>query len=426
MPGPGAYWVGDEEKREALEVLESGRLSRYGLEGDPGFLGKVLAFEKEFANYIGVGYCQAVSSGTGALMASMAALGIGPGDEVIVPGYGFIGSISAILMMRATPVLCEVDESLTMDLGDAKRKTTARTKALMPIHMLGNPCDMGPIMEYAKGRGLYVIEDCCQAAGASYRGKKVGAFGDIAAFSLNIFKTMTAGDGGAVVTNDPGLYKRAFAFHDQGYEPDGPGLKIGAGSIIGINLRINELTGAVALAQLRKLDRIVARLREQKAMLKSAISGIPGISFRKLNDENECATLLVFYLGDKQKAERAAAWLGTETLDRSGWHVYSNMEQLFNMQADSSYACPVMYDGQGSGDGQGSSDGQGSVDGQNGGARYSRHMLPQTDALLERAINISIGVVDKGLGSGFGININSNDNEIKQVADIIRNALSGL
>ena len=156
MPGPGAYWFGDEERKEVMDVLETGYLSRYGLEEDTDFKQKVVTFEKEFAGFIGINHCIAVSSGTGALMACLAALGIGPGDEVLVPGYTFIASISAIITMKAIPVLVEIDESLTMDPEDIIKKITKKTKAILPVHMLGNPCDMNAIMKIARDNNLYV------------------------------------------------------------------------------------------------------------------------------------------------------------------------------------------------------------------------------------------------------------------------------
>ncbi|GAG39613.1 unnamed protein product, partial [marine sediment metagenome] len=242
--------------------------------------------------------------GTSALITSLATLGIGPGDEVIVPGYTFIASISSIIYAKAIPILAEIDESLNIDPRDIRKKITKRTKAIMPVHMLGNPCDMDSIMEIAEEFGLYVVEDSCQALGATYKGKKLGSIGDIGAFSLNIYKTITTGDGGVVVTDDDNLYERAFGFHDQGHKPYRMGLEIGHRSLIGMNLRINELTGAVALAQLRKTDNIISILRDKKRKLKNAISGNKKLGFRKINDEGEIATLLTLLFKDKQNCRK--------------------------------------------------------------------------------------------------------------------------
>ena len=308
--GPGSFLFGEEEKKELMDVIESGYLFRYGAEDDPKFKKKVFAFEKEFAGFSGAEYCVAVNSGTGALMCCLAALGIGPGDEVIVPGYTFIASISTIILSRAIPVLAEIDESLTIDPEDIKKKITKKTKAIMPVHMLGNPCDMDKIMEIAGEHGLFVIEDCCQAAGSSYKGKKVGTIGHMGAFSLNKFKTITSGDGGMAITNDPNLYERAFGFHDQGHKPNRTGAEVGNRSIIGMDMRMNELTGAVALAQTRKLDAILAVLREKKIKLKNEIKNTPEIGFRKINDSDECATLLTLLFKDKETADKFGEKIG--------------------------------------------------------------------------------------------------------------------
>jgi len=391
MPGPGAYLFGDEERKELLDVMESGYLSRYGEENDPRFKHKVVDFEREFAKLVGVKHCVAVSSGTGALMTCLAALGIGRGDEVIVPGYTFIASISAILLMNATPVLAEIDESLTIDPNDIEKRITPRTKAIMPVHMLGNPCDMDKIMKIARKHKLFVIEDCCQAAGAKYRGKSVGSIGDIGGFSLNVFKTITAGDGGMVVTDNDERYELAFGFHDQGHKPLRMGLEVGKRSIVGMNFRVNELTGAVALAQVRKIPYILETLKEKKNKLKNLIAGTPNFTFRKINDEEgECHTLLTLLFDTKKKADTFGERIGTKTVAHSGWHVYNNMEQILKA------------------------------------LNIKPHCLPQTDSILERAINVSVGVVDAGLGAPFGINILSTDKEIEAVAAKIKECAKDL
>ena len=161
--GPGSYTFGDEERKELLDVMEGGHLYRYGKEGDPTFKKKVITFEKEFAQYIGRKYSVAVTNGSNAIINALATYGIGPGDEVIVPGYTFCASIGMIVWARAIPVLAEIDESLNLDPDDIESRITEKTKAIMPVHMMGNPCDMDKIMAIAKKHNLIVIEDCCQA-----------------------------------------------------------------------------------------------------------------------------------------------------------------------------------------------------------------------------------------------------------------------
>ena len=407
--GPGSYVFGEEEKKEIMDVIEGGYLFRYGTEGVDGFQHKVASFEKELEQKLGLKHAIATSSGTGALLCCLAALGIGAGDEVIVPGYTFIASISSIILSNAIPVLAEVDDSLTIDPIRIEELITERTKAIMPVHMLGNPCDMDRIMKLANKHNLYVIEDCCQAFGASYKGKPVGNFGDIAAYSLNVFKTITAGDGGAVVTNDDLLYERAFGFHDQGHKPSRMGVEVGNRSMIGMNMRMNELTGAVSLAQLRKLDNILSTLREKKARLKRHLVGLPKINFRTLNDEaGECATLLTLLFDTPALAEKFCEQIGGKPIAYSGWHVYNNMEQVLNKVTGAAANCP--YDCP-----------KYSVE-----REYHKHMLPQTDFNTGRAVNISVGVVDKGLGSGYGININSTLAEIDAVGERLREIILAL
>ena len=386
MAGPGAYWVDDDERREVLDVLDGGHLYRYGDLDDPKFKRKVLTFEKEFAEYSGAAYCQATSSGTSSILISLNAIGVKPGDEIIIPTYTFIASYGAAIFIGAVPVLCEIDESLTMDPEDLERRITPKTKAIMPVHILGNPCNMDAIMDIANRHGIMVVEDCCQACGASYRGKKVGTFGELGAFSLNLNKTITAGDGGMVITDNRQYFEHAFAMQDQGHKPMGGGLSVMPPSILGLNFRINELTGAVALAQLRKIDRILSTLHQKKQKLKDLISDIPGTRFTHLNDaEGECATLLTVIFDSAERAAKVSNILGTHTVDDTGWHVYSNMDQVNRHLKE--------------------------ID-----RPHDLGAYPRTDELLKRSINISVGVVDDGLGAGWGININSTDEEIEEVA----------
>jgi dTDP-4-amino-4,6-dideoxygalactose transaminase len=392
MAGPGAYSFGDEEKQEVMDVLSSGYLSRYGSLDDPAFKHKVYSLEQEFSDYIGVRHTIAASSGTNALFIALLALGLKEGDEVLVPGYTFVASIGSIIYARATPVLVEVDDSLTIDPIDLERKITKKTKAIMPVHMLGNSCDMEKIMEIANRYNLAVIEDGCQAAGGSYKGQYLGSIGNVGAFSLNQHKNIAAGCGGLLVTNDDMIYERAFAIYDQGHKPNRSGKEVGERSLIGLNFQINELTGAVALAQVRKLDKMLSILRKNKRILKDKIRGIPGVGFRSINDEEgDCATMLTVIFETKEMAESVSRRLDSKTLIHSGWHVYSNMEQI------AKHKTPVEEWSQPS--------------------RYvSRGDLSQTDDILSRSMNISVGVVDGGLGSAFGINILSDEKDIERVA----------
>jgi len=387
MPGPGSYLVGKEEIKELMDLMESGHLFRYGNLNDPNFKHKVHTLEEEFAEYSGVPYSVATSSGTSSLLIPLFALGAKPGDEVIVPAYTFVASYSAIIFAGFTPVLAEIDESLTLDPKDVEKRITPKTRAIMPVHMLGNPCKMEKIMDIAEKHNLSVIEDCCQAAGASYKGKKVGTMGLAGAFSLNVFKTITAGDGGIIITGDQEMYEHIFAIHDQGHMPSRTGVEVGERYILGLNFRTNEVTGAVALAQLRKIDMICSILQDKKQKFKQLISGAEGFRFRTLNDEaGAIATVCTVIFDSKEKADAVCMALGTDTVDHSGWHVYANMEHILHHFKKI-------------------------------GRPVQKGSFPVTDDILSRSINISIGVVDGGLGAGWGLNIHSTDEEIEQKAE---------
>jgi dTDP-4-amino-4,6-dideoxygalactose transaminase len=379
--------IGEEEKKEILEVLEAGYLFRYGSAENPAFKAKVYNLEQEVAKLVGVPYAVAVNSGTSALLVAMCGLGVGPGDEVIVPGYTYVASMAAIIWARAVPILAEVDRTLNLDPADVRRKITPRTKAIMAVHMLGNPARLDELKAIASEHKLYLIEDCAQAFGASYKGRIVGSFGEAGAFSFNANKTITAGDGGMVVTRDENLYRRFFGIHDQGHVPLRMGLELGRRPFVGMDFRLTELQAAVLLAQLRKLDKMLAHLRANKKRFKTALADLPGLEFREITSpEGECATLLTVFFPSAQMASQVAKELGTKVMADSGWHVYANMEQVLEKRTVTAEGCPFScphYKGP--------------------EPKYWKGMLPQTDALLARAINISIGVSDAGLGSGFGV-----------------------
>lgn len=399
MPGPGFYWIGEEEEKEVIDVIRSRHLNRYGSADDPDFLAKTVTFEKTVRERFGAPYSLAVASGSAALIVALNALRIGPGDEVIVPGYTFIASISSVIFAGAVPVLAEVDESLNLDPEDVEQRITPRTKAIMAVHMLGNPAKIDRLLEIAKRHNLLVIEDTAQAFGARFKGKHLGTYGDIGTYSFNIYKTINAGDGGLIVTKDEETFKTAFAYHDQGHMPLRMGLEIGKRSVIGFNFRMNELTAAVLLAQFRKLDELLGDLHRIKSRLKSRLQTIPGLGFREITDEEgECGTLLVMLLPDEEIAGKVATDLGSKTISESGWHVYSNMEQILSKRQLT--PGPPFQSTEFPTD-----------------VEYKKGMLPKTDALLKRAVNLSIGVVDPGLGSGFGLHPKATESEIDATAE---------
>ena len=410
MPGPGMELVGEEEIQEVMDVLRSGYLYRYQVGQDDRFQGKVLKLEQEVARRSRVRHALAVNSGTTALLAALVGLGVGPGDEVIVPGFTFVASISSIVYAGAVPVLAEVDRTLNLDPEDVESKITPRTKAIMAVHMMGNPARLDELGAIAGEHDLFLIEDCAQAFGSSYKGRPVGCIGHVGTFSFNVYKTVTAGDGGMIVTDDDDLYRRCFAFHDQGHAPLRDGVEIGKRPFLGLDFRYTELQAAVLLAQIRKLPAMLDRLRANKQRFKSGIAELPGLEFREVVDpQGDIGTILTVILPTPNVAQKIAEDLGNKVIAEAGWHVYSNMEHLLEQRVVNAVGCPFScphYVERG------------------GQMRYWKGMLPQTDDLLARSMNISIGVPDAGLGSSFGVSINDGPDivdqkvaEFRQVAD---------
>lgn len=278
---PGGTMIGKEEEKQVLEVIRSKSLFRYpGYV--PGFLGKVNQFEQAFAAKLGAKYCLAVSSGTAALRVGLAGMGIGPGDEVIMPAWTFVASAGAIVINGAIPIFAEVDKSLNLDPEDFEKKITRQTRAVMVVPILGVSGRIDEIVKIARKHKIRVIEDVASSCGVRYKGKYCGTFGDVGTFSFQMAKVMTTGDGGAIITNNKDIYARAVRYHDQGgfRKHDDWGKPF-----IGENYRMNELTGAVALAQLRKLDTIISRMRNLKKIIKDGIRDLDGIEFREVPDE---------------------------------------------------------------------------------------------------------------------------------------------
>jgi dTDP-4-amino-4,6-dideoxygalactose transaminase len=380
MPGPGLELLGAEELAEVTEVIRSGRLSRYGPD-DPSFPAKVRTFEDEVARLAGVPYALAVNAGTSALYLALTGHGIGPGDEVIVPGFTFVATISSVVYARARPVLAEIDETFNLDPADVEARITPRTKAIIAVHMLGNPARIEALRAVADRHDIPLIEDVAQAFGATHGGRWLGGFGHAGVYSFNEYKTITCGDGGMLVTHDEALYRRCFAMHDQGHSPLRRGIEVGARPMLGLNFRMTELEAAVLLAQLRKLDRIRSHLRTNRDVVRSVIGQVPGLRFRHLPDEDgDLATHLVVIFPSAEVARAVTAELGSITLSHSGWHVYTHMEHFLAQRTVTGRGCP--FDCSCTHPDR---------------ADYRAGMLPATDALLERSMSFAIGVVDPNL-----------------------------
>ncbi len=321
---PGAQMYDEKERAAVDEALESKTLFRwYG----PGKPTKVFAFEQDLARMMGAKYVLAVTSGTAALHVALTALGVGPGDEVILPAWAWYSCYNAIVMTGALPVFADTDESLTLDPDDFEKKITPRTKAVMVLHLGGVPADMDRITAIARKHQVRVLEDAAQSVGAAYKGKRVASIGEIGIFSFQISKTITAGEGGAVLTSDPLLFERAVRFQDLGMlrPRHGELLEKPAGeSFVGVNYRMNEMTGAVMGQQLRKLDTILARFRHNTGAVRDKIRDLPGLKLRRIPDPaGEIGLAVDLILPTKEqrdkflaavRAEKVAAHLPTASL----------------------------------------------------------------------------------------------------------------
>jgi 8-amino-3,8-dideoxy-alpha-D-manno-octulosonate transaminase len=375
---PGGMRLGLEEEQAVLEVLRNKRLFRY-YGPNPG-LSKVDEFERLFRIYMGAANAVAVSSGFASLVCGLAALGVGPGDEVIVPAYTWIASAEAVIAVGAVPIIAEIDESLTLDPADIEHKITPRTRVIMPVHMRGAPCQMHDIMHIAKSRGLKVLEDVAQAAGGSFYGKKLGTIGDVGAFSFQFNKIITCGEGGIAITDNVEIYERILMYHDViGSLRKGiPVEKFLHGS----NYRMSELHGAVMVAQLRRLDGLLVDMRKRKAALKSAIKDVAadnGVVFRIMNDpDGDTATSLILLAPSAERALRIVTALNAEGLNafaiyepyRVDYHVYPHWTPIIEKRIWSENGGPWRW--------------------HDGEVRYTRDMCPRSLDLLSRAVHLDV------------------------------------
>ena len=309
--------VGAMELITLGRVIASGQLLRYR-GGEHGF---TTQFENNLAKTLGVKHALTVNSGTSALISALAAAGIGPGDEVLVPAYTWVATAIAPLAVGAVPILVDVNESLTIDPEDIERKITPYTKAIMPVHMLNLVCDMDAITAIAKKHRLKVIEDACQAVGVTYKGRRVGTIGEVGAFSFNQYKNLNSGEGGAVLTNDDRIFTRARMYHDVGSYTREHEFESNEAVFAGVNLRVSELTGAVLHAQLPKLDPLLRRLRTRHTMMTKYLSKSPKLRISPHNDPANAVTVM---FDRPEDAKAFANQSGVERLIDTGRHVYTN------------------------------------------------------------------------------------------------------
>jgi len=384
---PGVHYLGDEETEAALRVLGRRSLFRYyGID-----LGReVESLESEFAQFVGVAHAVAVSSGTGALVTALSALGVGPGQEVIIPAYLWVSVAAAVVNQGAIPVLADIDETLCLDPAEVTKRITGKTAGIIAVHMSGAPADIKPIQKIARERGVFLLEDCAQCNGGSVDGQKVGAFGDMATFSFQMNKNMTCGEGGCVVTNDPKLQRRAVACHDLGYARDESGRLIFDRPDLllwGKGYRMDELRASIARVQLRKVPQTIEHMRRSKYRVREALEAFPQVGLRKIIDpQGDTGCFLITTYPDAPTAERVNRALRAEGIVTSpqgvsdvvmatdwGLHIYYNNLSLVNKTSVDGRGFPWNL-----------------AENAGLGGDYTKGTCPVADSLFERSIILAI------------------------------------
>lgn len=261
------------EEQALLSVLKSGKWGR-------GSGGQVKAFETRYATATGTQHCLATANGTSALLTALAAMGIGAGDEVIVPPYTFVATINAVLTLHALPVFVDTDvETFQIDATKIAAAVTPQTRLILPVHLGGSVADMDAIMAVSTARNIPVLEDACQSHLAQWKGRHVGSIGKAGCFSFQASKNLNSGEGGAIITNDQALADKAFAFHNNGRPGSGSDF---AYRITGLNLRLTEFQASLLLAQMTRLDSQAAQRETNAAYLTKQLAQVPGITPAKM------------------------------------------------------------------------------------------------------------------------------------------------
>ncbi|HEY1020640.1 MAG TPA: DegT/DnrJ/EryC1/StrS family aminotransferase [Sediminibacterium sp.] len=277
---PGFELFGAEERKEVNDVLETGILMRYGFDGPRQGIWKAKELEQAITEVFGCGYAQLTANGTAALTTAMAALGIGAGDEVIMPSFTFVASFEAVLSVGAVPVLVDIDETLTLKPSAVRAAITSKTKCVMPVHMCGSMADLDALKQICDEHKLILLEDACQSIGGSYKGKSLGTIGHAGTFSFDFVKTITCAEGGVVMTNSEEVYRKSDGYTDHGHDHLGADRGADLHPFIGYNYRISELHAAVGLAQIRKLGTFLGLQKKNNKALRSYLEQIPEVSFR--------------------------------------------------------------------------------------------------------------------------------------------------
>ncbi len=383
---PGIHHMDNKEVQAGLRLLKARSPFRfYGIKLQK----EVDKLEAEFAKVVGTKYALAVSSGTGALHVALSALGIGPGQEVIVPAYMWVAVLAAIVNQGAIPVLADIDDTFCLDPADVEKKITPKTRGIVLVHMSGAPGNAPAIQKIARAHGLFLLEDCAQCNGGSINGKKVGTFGDMGIFSFQMNKNMTAGEGGCVVTNDLRLYRRAFASHDLGYARDENGrLIVDDPDLVlwGRGYRLDELRAAILRVQLKKLSTVVKSMQRSKYRVRKALAKFPQVQLRRILDpKGDTSCFLLTTYKDADTAQRVNLALRAEgivtypqgisdvVMTSWGLHLYYNNVSLLTQASIDGHGFPWKL-------------------AENAGLprNYAKGACPTADSLFERTILIPV------------------------------------
>lgn len=378
--GRGIAVFGEEERAEALEVLESRSLFRYY---GPNLLRKVEGFEDAICKALRTKHAVAISSGTAGLRTALAALGVGCGDEVIVPAFTFIATVNAVVTLGAVPIFAEVDDTLNLDAEDVDSKITPRTAAVIPVHLENVACDMEKILEVTRKAKVPVVEDSAQSMGATYRGKSLGTFGDFGVFSLQLEKNVTSGEGGVVITDDDRLFIRATRYQDQGGQFVTSHGKSRGGELdqpfAGENLRMTEIAGAIAGAQLKKLPGIIEAMRKNKEQILETLGAVPGMDPRRIPDPaGDGSSSITWFLPEAEIARRFVQALLAEGIPSA---------QIYDGKPV--YAAPsILAKRTASGKG-----GPWNCAEHPTSIEYRMGMCPRTEDLVSRSVTVGVGAV---------------------------------
>ena len=326
---------GESEKKQVQDVLDSGVLMRYGFDGMRNHHWKALELEKALSKRMESKYTQLVSSGTAALTVALASAGIGAGDEVIMPTFTFVASFESILAIGAVPILVDVDDTLTLDPVAVENAITSKTKVVMPVHMCGSMADLKALKEICTKHDLLLLEDACQAIGGSYDGKPLGSYGDLGCFSFDYVKTITCGEGGAIITNSEKYKTNADHYSDHGHDHLGNNRGAETHPFLGYNFRISELNAAVGCAQIERLDDFLAIQKRNYSKMRTSLEPLSNVSFRRVPAGGvENYSFLSFFLPSTELAKEAHTALGEAGIDAcfywfdNNWHYYKKWEHL--------------------------------------------------------------------------------------------------